>query len=118
MSGTPVDPDDLIEAPLELQRHPIRAFFWALVLGLGLALVLIVTKVITLAIVSVVLVIAVVVVLGVLWGLFGPAKEPTGPRPVVVTPDTGYASPSTDRSAAPTDGDSPDEPEGGGLPAG
>ena len=81
-----VDPNQLAEAPVELHRHPFRALFWSLLLGIGVALILIVTKVITLAIQSIVIVIVVVMVLGVLWGLFGPAKQPKGPVPVVVMP--------------------------------
>lgn len=61
--------------------HPVRGLFWGLVFGLGLAGVLIVTTTITVSVVGVIAVLAVGLVLGVLWGAFGPAKQPKGPPP-------------------------------------
>jgi len=76
----------MVEVPTDLRRHPFRGLAWGFLGGLGLALVLIVTKVIELAIVPLVLVIVAVMVLGCLWGILAPPKPPSGPVPVEVTP--------------------------------
>jgi hypothetical protein len=74
-----------MEIPTETKRHPIRGFFWGLLTGLGLALVLVVSKVITLSITSIVVTIVVVALLSTIWGLVGPAKKAQGPIPVTIT---------------------------------
>lgn len=63
------------------RTHPIRGLLWGIMLGLGLAVVLIVTTVISLDLTQIIIVIILGMVIGVLWGLFGPAKQPKGPRP-------------------------------------
>jgi len=79
MSGT-------MEIQTEIKRHPIRGFLWGTITGIGLALVLVVTKVITLSIPAIVITIIVVALLATLWGLVGPAKKAGGPVPVTITP--------------------------------
>ncbi len=69
------------------KRHPIRAAFWGLVLGLGVFILLtLVYPVIALESVSSVakqgvIVIVIVMALSVVWGLYGPAKKPKGRPP-------------------------------------
>ena len=61
--------------------HPFRGLFWGLLLGIGLAGVLIVTTTITVSLVSVIVVLVGGLFVGVVWGLVGPAKSPKGPPP-------------------------------------
>lgn len=76
----------------QLQRHPVRAAVWGLVLGLGIAIYLtFVWPVIGMDNVAGVavkwaLVMGGVMLLSILWGLFGPARRPKGQPPA-----TGYA---------------------------
>ena len=71
----------------QLQRHPVRAAVWGLILGLGIAIYLtFVWPVIGLddtAAVAVkwALVVGGIMLLSILWGLFGPAKKPRGAAP-------------------------------------
>lgn len=74
------------------KKHPIRGFFWGLLMGVGLALVAVVIKAMTLSLVNVVIVTAVCVVFGVVWGLFGPEKPPKGPAPAPRTVVVAEAS--------------------------
>ena len=62
-------------------RHPIRGGLYGLVMGLGLALILIGRSVIALGTLTPIIVVLLGVVAGVVWGSFGPAKGPTGPVP-------------------------------------
>lgn len=75
-----------MEIPTEIKRHPVRGFLWGLITGIGLALVLVITKVIMLSIPSIVITIVVVALLCTIWGLVGPAKKAKGPIPVQITP--------------------------------
>ncbi len=50
--------------------------------GLGLTVVLVVTKVISLELSQMIIVLVVGIAAGVLWSLFGPARAPKGPAPV------------------------------------
>lgn len=68
------------------KTHPIRGFFWGLVFGIGLALVLVITTVISLSLVNLIIVVVAGLVLGVAWGLFGPAKAPKGEPPSSAVP--------------------------------
>lgn len=56
------------------QTHPVRGVIWGLLLGLGLALVAIVTRTVVLGWIPVVLLVVVGTAVGLAWGLFGPAK--------------------------------------------
>lgn len=67
------------------KRHPIRGLFWGLMMGLGLALVAVVIKVMTLSLVNVIVLTSIGVAFGIVWGLFGPEKAPTGPAPAART---------------------------------
>ncbi|MBT8216150.1 MAG: hypothetical protein HKN74_08405 [Acidimicrobiia bacterium] len=60
------------------QTHPIRGALWGLMLGLGLAIVLVVTTVIELNLAQIILAVIVGMAIGVGWSLFGPARRPRG----------------------------------------
>lgn len=94
-----------MEIPTDIKRHPFRGFLWGLILGLGVAILLIVTKLITLAIAPIVTVIIVVALLATIWGLVGPAKQAKGPIPVQITP-----SPAPPQSRFDDFADSPTAP--------
>ena len=69
-------------AETDVQRRPIRGGLWGILLGLGLALLALNSKIISLSIVSLALVTVIGIVLGVAWGMFAPARPPKGPAPV------------------------------------
>jgi hypothetical protein len=77
-------------AETQLKRHPFRAAFWGLILGLGVAVYItfvwsvIGLDSITAVVVKWILVVGGVMILSILWGLFGPAKKPKGPAPAFV----------------------------------
>ena len=58
-----------------LKRRPIRGALWGLLLGIGATALLMMYSVIALGTLTPWLVLAGFVVLGILWGLFGPAKR-------------------------------------------
>lgn len=64
-----------------IKRHPIRGLLWGILMGFGLTVVLIVTKVIDLQLSTMVIVTAASIVLGVVWGLTAPAKPVKGLPP-------------------------------------
>jgi hypothetical protein len=68
-----------------VKRRPIRGFLWGLVAGLGLAFILINFAVIALGTLTPWVVTLAVGILGVLWGLFGPART-IGIAPVTPSP--------------------------------
>ena len=88
-----------------VRRHPIRGALWGLMLAIGLAGVLIVTKAIELDLVNVIIVAVVAVVVGVLWGTLGPAKAPTGPPPTAASRIVSEASAPVDVHERPGEGD-------------
>ena len=75
-------------AQTQLKRHPGRAAFWGLLLGLGVFVYLtFVWPMIGLDDFKTValkgaLVVGGVMLLAILWGLFGPARKPKGAAPV------------------------------------
>lgn len=69
-----------------LKRHPIRGLLWGLVAGFGLALILVNVAVIALGTLTPWVVTLAVGVLGVLWGLFGPARTKGTPPVAPTTP--------------------------------
>ena len=69
-------------AALVKKGHPIRGVLWGIMFGLGLAGVLVVTKVIPLDLTQMIVVLALGIAVGVLWSLFGPARAPKGAAPV------------------------------------
>ena len=70
-------------AALVKKGHPIRGVLWGVMFGLGLAGVLVVTKIIPLDLTQMIVVLALGIATGVLWSLFGPAKAPKGAAPAV-----------------------------------
>jgi hypothetical protein len=78
-------------------------------LGIGLAFVLVFTKVIYLSLVPILIVILAAIVVGILWGQFAPAKPPKDPEPVRVeqtpAPESSRFDDFTDRDDSTTDGD-------------
>lgn len=113
--------------------RPFRGFFWGLLIGIGLAGVLVFSATITLSILAVIACIVVGLFVGVVWGVLGPAKKPKGPPPstrVVVQqvpasrfddfdPPSAPAEPATDGDTgeAPAPADTPAETSDG-APAG
>ncbi len=104
-------------AETDVQRRPIRGGLWGILLGLGLALLALNSKIISLSIVSLALVTVIGIVLGVAWGMFAPARPPKGPAPVGDAPvgEPGDGAPpvgdteSGESVPAPAD----DDPHGG-----
>ena len=92
----------------ETRRHPFRGLLAAIPLAIGVTIILLVTKTISLSITGIIATMVIVLVLGTLWGTFGPASKPKGlppepptapqpPQPQVSTPEPGTpASPSTE----------------------
>ncbi len=97
--------------PAELRRHPIRGVLWGLMMGVGLTLVLVITKVIDLDLTMMIVVTVVAIVVGVLWSTVGPAKEPKGPPPATMTASSAPAPSRFDDFTDPADPDAPDEPD-------
>jgi len=104
-----------------LKRHPIRGALWGFLLGLGVAVYLVIFKVIgfdnvTSVTVKIVLVVIAAMALGALWGMFGPAKKPKGARLAAATdapppaPEPSEAE-ETEDEPAPT-ADAALDPEG------
>ena len=58
----------------EVKKRPVRGGVWGLFLGLGLALLLIAYNVIALGTLTPYVVLVLGIVVGVLWGVYGPAK--------------------------------------------
>jgi hypothetical protein len=61
--------------------------------GLGLAIVLIVTTVINLELAQIIIVVLIGTAIGIVWSVFGPARQPKGLAPRTGTPPS---SPSVD----------------------
>jgi hypothetical protein len=78
-----------VDQQLVKKTHPIRGILWGLMMGLGLSIVLVLTKVIPLDLVPMLIVLLVGTVLGTLWSIFGPAKHAKDvPAPVTQSADT------------------------------
>ena len=73
------------------KTHPIRGLLWGIPFGLGLTVVLVLTKVIALDQAQVVIVFVAGLAIGLLWSLFGPAKKPKGAAPEVSAPAAAQA---------------------------
>jgi hypothetical protein len=100
------------------QTHPVRGILWGIPFGLGLAVVLLVTKVIPLSPVWLIVVIMFGIVVGAAWGMFGPAKGPKGPPPVAATPSPAApaAQPNAESNDAPAVESAPGSQPAGGDP--
>ena len=110
-------------AQTQLKRHPGRAAFWGLLLGLGVFVYLtFVWPVIglddtkTVAIKGA-LVVGGVMLLSILWGLFGPARKPRGAAPAYA--DAAPPAPAYAEAAppAPLDDSAPPAPQHESDPA-
>jgi hypothetical protein len=58
------------------KTHPVRGILWGLMMGLGLSIVLVLTKVIPFALVPMLIVLVLGTAVGALWSIFGPARQP------------------------------------------
>ncbi len=77
-----------------VRRFPIRGVVWGLMFGIGLTLVLVVTKAVSLDVMTLIIVTAAGTVAGVLWSLFGPARKADGSPP---SPRAPFDVPETSR---------------------
>ena len=96
--------------PAELRRHPIRGVLWGLMMGIGLTLVLVISKVIDLDLTMMIVVTVIAMLAGVLWSTVGPAKQPKGPPPATVTASTAPAPTRFDDFTDPAAADEPHRP--------
>ena len=77
----------MTEPETATRRHPVRGGLYGLCLGIGAAIYLIIFSVMPFDVVTTIVVAAAGVVVGILWGLFAPARKPDGPPPATVEPD-------------------------------
>jgi hypothetical protein len=82
-----------VDKQLVKKTHPIRGILWGLMMGLGLSVVLVLTKVIPLDVVPMLIALALGAVAGTLWSIFGPAKRPKD-VPSTTTPVVDEAQPA------------------------
>jgi len=68
-------------AELVVVRHPIRGLLWGLVLGIGLAFMLVFSTIIVFARTPVVITITVGTLAGLLWSVLGPPRTTKSPPP-------------------------------------
>jgi uncharacterized protein YacL len=101
-----------------VKRHPVRGFFAGLLVGLGVALLGIVTSQIALGTIPPYICIVVGIVLGVLWAMFGPTRGRRGSKELatVGAPATDATSTTASSSASGT-ATSSDAGDGGGSAA-
>lgn len=104
------------------RTHPIRGLLWGLMLGLGLAIVLVVMTIISLDLLQIIIVTVLGMIIGTVWGLFGPAKQPqrpppsdlADPEPIQMASDTGeQVTDETPPRSTEIDGGEPDSGEAG-----
>jgi hypothetical protein len=69
------EPEDAANGPIVRQTHVVRGVLWGLVLGVGLAIVLVLTTTIALDLVQMILAVVGGVILGTAWSLFAPPKK-------------------------------------------
>ncbi len=60
----------------QIKRHPIRGAAYGLLMGLGAAVYLVIFSVTPFSVATTIIVVAAGLVVGVVWGLFAPAKQP------------------------------------------
>ena len=101
----------------DVKRHPVRGFFAGLLVGLGVALLGIVTSQIALGTIPPYLCIVVGIVLGVLWAMFGPTRRRGSKEPATVGAPATDASSTMASSSASGTATSSDAGDGGGSAA-
>ena len=69
-----------------VKRHPIRGFFWGLLMGLGITVLLIITNTISIGTITSFLVLIFSALFGIIWGLFAPPKKAKGQAPYQAEP--------------------------------
>ena len=77
----------MTEPETATRRHPVRGGLYGLCLGIGAAIYLIIFSVVPFDVVISIVVAAAGLVVGIVWGLFAPARKPDGPPPVTVQQD-------------------------------
>ena len=85
-STSPPPPVESPGAPSKVKRHPIRGGIWGLIAGLGVAIALIGQAIIAAGTLTPWIITAAGLVVGVLWGMFGPAKKPKQPNTEATPP--------------------------------
>ena len=71
----------LTSSATTVRYHPIRGAVYGLLFGVGLALVLMVFKVLALSVPLILALAVLFLVLGALWGRFAPVRAPKGAAP-------------------------------------
>jgi len=105
--------------PTTTKRHPIRGFFYGILLGLGLTLIVVGQGIAALGTWPPFLVLIGGIVIGTLWGMYGPAKAPKGappaaaevidePAPVEAEPAPADEAPTEEPAADAADTDTGD----------
>ncbi len=99
-----------VEQQLVKKTHPVRGILWGLMMGVGLSIVLVLTKVIPLDPVPMLIVLVLGTIVGAVWSIFGPAKHAkdipaTDTKTEATTPIVDEAQPVDT-----TDAVSPDQP--------
>ena len=100
-----------IMATTSVKKHPIRGAIYGLLMGLGASLILAGQGIIAFGETGpFVIVIVIGLVVGVVWGLFGPAKDAKGPEPLDVMDSSDADFAETDNAAVATE-QPDDEPD-------
>jgi len=104
-----------VDQQLVKKTHPVRGVLWGLMMGLGLSIVLVLTKVIPFALAPMLIVLVLGTVIGTVWSIFGPAKhakdvptarvQSTGAKVDTAVPVVDEAQPADTPDAV-----SPDQP--------
>jgi hypothetical protein len=77
-------------AATSVKKHPIRGAIYGLLMGVGASLILAGQGVIAFGETGpFIIVIVIGLVVGIVWGLFGPAKDPKDPEPLDVVDTDG-----------------------------
>lgn len=97
----------MAEPETTTRRHPVRGGLYGLCLGVGAAIYLIIFSVVSFNVATSIIVVVAGVGVGILWGLFAPARKPGGPPPVMVEQDPVIAM---EEATVNTDADSGADP--------
>jgi hypothetical protein len=93
----------LTSSQTTVRYHPIRGAIYGLLMGLGLALVLMVYKVLALSVPMILVLGVVFLVLGGLWGRFAPVRSPKGTQPTTTAPASAHDQPHPAAPPSPPD---------------